>query len=138
MDNSKNNKIKLMCLSIPKGWAIADNKFYDCDPVTDNNDKSIVNWQDGFIEDVLWIFEIDLVTLCRPENNFFDIYLGWFPDSSADGCYKLELLWLDDNGESHVIENIQSKERFIIRDKLEEWLYYYNKWWFKDKFKLKK
>jgi hypothetical protein len=115
---------ELVRLRIPIEWAVLDNKLYDTEPQTDENESFIKNWDEGFIEDVLWIQE------CRiskggffeiPKINHFSIDISWLPDSDINGEYHATLFWkLTD--ELITIEEFNSKDRFQIRDKIEFWM----------------
>ncbi|MTI29491.1 hypothetical protein [Xanthovirga aplysinae] len=115
---------KLLSLKVPRGWAILDNKFFDVDPIKADNDDWIVNWYEGFIEDVLWIDECQILEggkMGIPNTNYFNIDLGWYPDSSKKGKYTLRLNWVSTEGAIE-IDYLSDKDRFIIKEKLEYWL----------------
>ena len=115
---------ELMRLSIPKGWAILDNKFFDTEPFPEEHSELISNWYEGFIEDVLWIQET-LVTdngeFEIPKINHFHIDISWLPDSSIKGEYYATLSWCSPE-ELIDLESLTSKNRFEIRDKIEFWM----------------
>ena len=108
---------QLMRLQIPNNWTVSDNKFYDTDPVVDK-DGNIVNWHEGFTEDVLWIQE----TIFRnekfetPQFDCFDVDLSYL-----SGHYVAKLRYTSQT-ETHEIDLLKSKDRTEIRNKIETWL----------------
>jgi len=116
---------ELMRLKVPRGWAVLDNKFYDTEPIpSEGSDPFIENWDEGFIEDVMWIQEAvisDSGHSILPETNYFNIDISWRPDSRIEGQYYASLAWCSDN-ELRNIVLFESKNRFDIRDKIEFWM----------------
>ena len=119
---------KLMQLSIPRLWCIGDNKFYDVDPVCEPGSDFIENAFEGFIEDVLWLFEwrfeSDLegnTQIIIPKTTCYCIDLSWRPDSRIQGEYIAKLDWYGKNDYLEV-EKFFSKDRYAIRDKIEAWM----------------
>jgi hypothetical protein len=113
----------LLRLRISKGWVVLDNKLYDTEPLTGDN-NSIKNWHEGFIENVLWIQEYSINQDGRyeiPTNNHFNIDISWLPDSDINGQYHAMLSWC---GKDKMIdiEKFVSKDRHQIRDKIEFWM----------------
>lgn len=110
----------LMQLRIPTGYAVTYNKFYDVDPISQADSDFIENWE-CFTEDLLQIVKIGIKNGAwyvpdREKRLLFD--LGWYPDSSIDGQYTLEVV----DGEWNVFKSISTKDRKVIKEKLEEWL----------------
>jgi hypothetical protein len=111
----------LLRIRIPQGWAVLDNKFYDSVPEIDGESDFIRNWNEGFIEDVLWMQE------CRydanggyrlPENSLFSIDLSWLPDSRVNGSYYAKLMRCE--GEDTIeVESFESTNRFEVRTRIE-------------------
>jgi hypothetical protein len=115
---------ELLRLRIPKGWVVLDNKFYDTEPSTEGDSISITNWEEGFVEDVLWIQESSITQDGQyeiPNRNHFNIDISWLPDSSIHGQYNATLSWSDED-EMIGIEKFKSKDRHEIRDKIEFWM----------------
>jgi hypothetical protein len=116
---------ELMRLKVPRGWAVLDNKFYDTDPIPgEAPDSFIENWDEGFIEDVMWIQEAiisDSGHFRLPETDHFNIDISWRPDSRMEGQYYASLAW-SGNNELRNIALFESKDRFAIRDKIEFWM----------------
>ena len=106
-----------MRLQIPHGWTISDNKFYDIDAIVDDN-GNIVNWDEGFTEDVLWIQEniFKDSEFETPKVDCFDIDLSYLKG------YYLAKLKFTTKTETHEIDTIKSIDRFEIRNKIESWL----------------
>ncbi|WP_254438624.1 hypothetical protein [Paenibacillus sp. DCT19] len=110
-----------MQLKIPAGYAVTYNKFYDVDPILSaDRDYFIENWG-FFTEDLLQIVKMKIskgkwVIPEREDTQLFD--LGWYPDSDINGYYRLELV----DGDWNEIKSISSKDRFVIKEQLEEWL----------------
>jgi hypothetical protein len=117
---------QLMRLRVPRGWAVMDNKFYDVSPVpATHSDSHIDNWDEGFIEDTLWIQECIFTGVgsgyTLPEFNCFHIDLGWYPDSRIEGQYQARLKWCSDD-ELRCVDVFENKDRFEVRDKIEFWM----------------
>ncbi|MFD1176644.1 hypothetical protein ACFQ3W_10070 [Paenibacillus puldeungensis] len=112
--------LTLMQLRIPTGYAVTYNKFYDVDPISQADSDFIENWG-YFTEDLLQIVKIGIKNGAwyvpdRENRLLFD--LGWYPDSSIDGHYTLEVV----DGEWNVFKSISTKDRKVIKEKLEGWL----------------
>lgn len=113
--------MNLMQLKIPAGYAVTYNKFYDVDPILSaDSDYFIENWG-FFTEDLLQIVKMNIKNgkwfiPQREDTILFD--LGWYPDSDINGHYRLELV----DGDWNEIKSISSKDRFVIKETLEEWL----------------
>jgi hypothetical protein len=115
---------ELLRLRIPRGWAVLDNKLYDTDPKVEKSTNFIINWHEGFIEDVMWIKECSVNNEGKFEianNKYFNIDISWLPDSDSTGQYYANLSWheLDNMVE---IEKFESKNRFEVRDRIEFWM----------------
>ncbi|MNP60892.1 hypothetical protein D3C76_1560200 [compost metagenome] len=109
-----------MQLRIPSGYAVTYNKFYDVDPISQADSDFIENWE-FFTEDLLQIEKIRIkkgAWYVPEKDNRLLFDLGWYPDSSIDGHYKLEVV----DGEWNVFKSISTIDRNVIREKLEEWL----------------
>ena len=114
----------LIPLHIPSGWAICYNQFIDEDPITTENSEYFKNW-DAYKESLLQIKRLDL----RNGSHFIPkktilIDLGWTPEASIHGSFKLIMVNYDLNTEQRwdTIETYTSKDRFDIQSKIEEWL----------------
>jgi len=113
--------MNLIQLKIPAGYAVAYNEFYDVDPVvSEDSDSLIENWG-LFTEDLLQIVKLRINNgkwyIPERENTLlFD--LGWYPDSNINGHYRLLLV----DGDWNEIKSISSKDRFLIKETLEEWM----------------
>lgn len=113
--------MNLMQLKIPAGYAVTYNKFYDVAPLlSEGNDTFIENWG-FFTEDLLQIVKLRLhkgkwYIPEREDTILFD--LGWYPDSDINGHYHLQLV----DGDWNDIKSISSKDRFWIKETLEEWM----------------
>jgi len=120
-----NQEEKLMRLSIPANWAVTYNQFHDVDPVLneESNSGTYKNWY-HFTEDLMQItklsYEGDQKVVAQ---NHLLIDLGYYPEGKAEGEYTLSLVWpKDDSMDWENAEKFISKDRFEIRDKIEEWL----------------
>ena len=129
MQDDQTQEPKLMQLSIPRGWAIGDNKFYDVDPIKSNEPDSnfIDNSLLGFIEDTLWLFEWRYehdqdgkTQMVIPKTNCYSIDLGWYPDADFTGEYYAKLFW--DGSERITVDKLSSRSRYEIRKKIEQWM----------------
>jgi hypothetical protein len=108
---------ELMRFRMPAGWTIGFNHFYDVDPIY-QDDGSIINWYEGFVEDVLWIQECRFINgehRC-PERECMQIDIHW-----SAGHYTATLMYISASGLNHV-EHLSSSDRNQIRDKIEFWL----------------
>ena len=102
----------LVPLKIPTAWIVQLNDFRDVDPIIENG---VFKNPEYFHEDLLWIQRFS------EQKNFiqYNIYLGWFPDESADGQYQLELE--DENHKE--LHFYRSKSKSEIMEKINHWLY---------------
>jgi hypothetical protein len=115
---------ELLRLRIPRGWVVLENKLYDTDPKADETSSSIINWDEGFVEDVLWIQECQATDNGEygvSKINHFNIDISWLPDSNMDGKYYATLSWMAID-EMTDIEKFESKDRHQIREKIEFWM----------------
>lgn len=107
--------IELMPLRIPTGWAIRFNRFFDEEPIID--DQGIFVNAAGFAEDLLLIEPI-------PDKGLyplpFSLDLGWYPAADPHGTYRLRLV--TDNYE--VVKEFISRDRQVIGQKIGQWLRY--------------
>lgn len=112
--------MSLMRIKIPAGYAITYNKFHDVEPIqAEEEDDLLSNWE-YFTEDIMQIQKLENVNgrYVIPESNARIIDLGWYPDSSINGEYRLVLadeFWNE-------LKTKRSKDRFDIRDTIEVWL----------------
>ncbi|WP_424769421.1 hypothetical protein [Paenibacillus sp. sgz302251] len=116
--------MNLMELRIPAGFAMYFNKFFDVEPEPDlDTEDFLKNW-DYFTEDILHIIKLDYSNgqMCIPTEGEESIIidLGWYPDSSPEGEYALQIV--KDNGYWDVLKEKRTKNRFDIKETLEEWL----------------
>ncbi|WP_239616833.1 hypothetical protein [Cohnella mopanensis] len=115
--------MELMQLRLPAGFAVTYHKFYDIDPILESDsDWFIENWG-YFTEDLLQVVKLNVKKGTwyipgRETNNYVLFDLGWYPDSDINGHYTLEIV----DGQWNVIKNISTKDRYIIKQKIEEWL----------------
>ncbi len=115
---------ELVRIRIPRGWAVLDNKLYDSDPQADEGSSFINNWDEGFVEDVLWIQECLVNERGEyeiPKINHFNIDISWLPDSDIKGKYYATLSWMGLD-EMNDVEKFDSTDRLQIRDKIEFWM----------------
>jgi len=108
---------ELMRFRMPAGWTIGFNHFYEVDPMY-RDDGSIVNWYEGFVEDVLWIRECRFINgehRC-PKRECMSIDLHW-----SIGHYTATLEYTSGTG-TNCVEYFNSSDRLLIRDKIEFWL----------------
>lgn len=113
-----------MRLKIPAGYAISYNKFHDVVPIrAEEEDDFLNNWY-YFTEDIMQISKLENVDgrYVIPESNNYIIDLGWYPDSSFNGQYKLVLVHVDEDESWNKLKTKHSKDRFEIRDTIENWL----------------
>lgn len=110
-------------MKIPAGYAISYNNFHDVDPILAEEDAFLSNWY-YFTEDIMQIRKLENVDggYVIPESNTYIIDLGWYPDSSLNGEYKLVLVNVDVDRYWNVLKTKRSKNRFEIRDTIETWL----------------
>jgi hypothetical protein len=114
----------LLRLRIPKGWVVLDNKLYDTEPLTAGHSNSITNWDEGFVEDVLWIQESRINQDGHyeiPKLNHFNIDISWLPDCDIHGQYHATLSWCGEDGMID-IEKFKNRDRHEIRQKIEFWM----------------
>lgn len=107
--------MKLMRFTASAGWLIVKNQFYDIDPEQMRTDPDL---EFHFISGLLAMTYVreNGSLLAQPE---FTIDLGWNPDQDPDGCYQLTLLrrsWDD------IVEQVESRDRYLIRDRMERCL----------------
>ena len=115
--------IPLMPLRIPAGFAVCYNGFHYVDPVeSDDNDGFLDNWG-LFTEDILQIAKMDIKKgdWNIPKEHLL-IDLGWYPDGRIDGRYKLILAVVREDHSWDTIKEKESKDRFEIRDTIEQWM----------------
>ncbi|MGO4549291.1 hypothetical protein AB4Z29_31375 [Paenibacillus sp. 2TAB23] len=113
-----------MRIKIPAGYAISYNKFHNVDPIlAEEEDDFLSNWY-YFTEDIMQISKLENVDGRHviPESNTYIIDLGWYPDSSLNGEYKLVLVHVDVDKYWIELKTKRSKDRFEIRDTIEIWL----------------
>ncbi|MFC5530173.1 hypothetical protein [Cohnella yongneupensis] len=112
--------MSIMPLRIPAGYAITYNKFYDIDPIIDERDKDRLSNSYYFTEDILQIHTMVVIdgNWVVPEKEKFIIDLGWYPECTSDGDYKLVVV--DDHWNE--IRSLRSRDRLKIKDTLETWL----------------
>jgi len=116
--------VSLMRIKIPAGYAITYNKFHDVDPIqAEEEDDLLSNWE-YFTEDIMQIQKLENVNgrYVIPERNTSIIDLGWYPDSSINGEYKLVMVHVDVDEYWNELKTKRSKDRFEIRDTIEIWL----------------
>jgi hypothetical protein len=116
--------VSLMRIKIPAGYAISYNKFHDVDPILAEEEEDFLsNWY-YFTEDIMMISKLENVDGRHviPEINAYIIDLGWYPDSSLKGEYKLVLAHVDEDEYYNELKTKRSKDRFEIRDTIEIWL----------------
>jgi hypothetical protein len=116
---------KLMPLRIPAHWAVSYNDFYDVEPIIDkDSDSEFYKNCDYFMQNLLQIVKTTLKD-GNPaiDKNSLLIDLGHYPDGAIDGEYKLQLIkQLDGEMDWENAEIFESKDRFEIVAKLEQWL----------------
>jgi hypothetical protein len=119
---------KLMPLRIPAHWAVSYNDFYDVEPIIDkDSDSEFYKNCDYFTQSLLQIVK----TTLRDGNPAIDenallIDLGHYPDGAINGEYQLQLVKpLKGEMDWENAETFQSKNRFEIVAKLEQWLEQY-------------
>ena len=114
----------LIPLKIPSGWALTYNQFVD-EPAQINENGSIENW-DAYKESLLQIQRLDLKDGAHyiPETTLL-IDLGWTPEATASGAFKLALVIKNPNNDMdwEPISEFNSQDRYEIQAKIEEWLY---------------
>ncbi|MGO4185835.1 hypothetical protein AB4Z17_32380 [Paenibacillus sp. TAF43_2] len=116
--------MSLMRIKVPAGYAIIYNKFHDVDPILAEKEEDFLsNWH-YFTEDIMQIHKLKNRDgrYIIPESDTTIIDLGWYPDSSLKGEYKLILVHIDVDKYWNEIKTMRSKNRFEIRDTIEIWL----------------
>ncbi len=113
--------LSLMPLKIPAGYAITYNKFYDVEPILSEDSDYFIKNGYFFTEDLLQITKLKIKKGNwhipeREDTILFD--LGWYPDSDINGHYCLQLV----DGNWNEIKSISSKDRFFIKETLEQWM----------------
>lgn len=116
--------MNLMELKIPAGFAVYFNKFCDVEPEPDlDTEDFLKNW-DYFTEDILHIIKLEYkngeMYIPKSGEESIIIDLGWYPDSSPKGEYALQIVKV--NGYWDVLKEKRTKNRFDIKETLEEWL----------------
>ena len=100
---------KLFPIKVPTGWATIHHAFGDVDPVV--QDGVIIN-DEFYNEDLLSIESLcfkDGVWAIDSEGYVLD--LGWYPESTPEGCYRLTVL---KGGWDNVVAQVESKDRSEI------------------------
>jgi len=103
----------LLPLRIPTNWIVTYNKFYDIDPIMENG--QFVNG--GHFDEDLLVIERYIPNAAKWPRYVID--LGWRPSSDFKGTYGLTLIL--ENFEN-ILREFESRDRFEIEKKLEEWL----------------
>ncbi|WP_010304501.1 hypothetical protein [Candidatus Odyssella thessalonicensis] len=98
--------LRLERLSIPAGWIVEWNVFYDMSPPFYNEAEPL--WE-LFKEDMLYI---------KHKNIPYSVDLGWSPENSPAGNFVLRLL-KDENWKTPVLE-VTSPNKDEIVEKLNE------------------
>lgn len=114
---------QLVPLRIPTGWSVVFNKFWEVDPIVEN--EKLVNYSD-FTDNLLTISRVVPVDMSWPR---FIIDLGWHPPETPQGFYRLTLIQGDYNS---VLKEYETASRDDMRLKIEHWLavlskHYYDK-----------
>ncbi|MGG3280147.1 hypothetical protein [Paenibacillus solani] len=109
-----------MPLKIPAGYAITYNNFHNIDPIIDEVNKKRISNSFYFTEDILQIHKMVVVNgnWVVPEEGKIIIDLGWYPECTSNGKYKLVVV----DEQWNEIKSMRSKDRLKIRDTLEKWL----------------
>ena len=111
-----------MRLNIPGGWAVTYNQFMDENPVIE--DGKIANW-DVYKEDLLQISKLEIQDGWHQiPDLILMIDLGFYPEADPEGNFRLVLTKVDKIGDTgwQEIEEFESKDRFAVRDKIEQWM----------------
>jgi hypothetical protein len=134
---------KTMRLALPSGWVMVHNYFFDVAPIKDSDPESdwIDNVEGVWGEDMLWIHELRWEKGENAEyrhvvanKNCYSIDMGWYDTLKFSGQYCVTLDWC---GEEFITaDHFCSRDRFAIRDKIEEWIWEifrnpeeaYNRW----------
>lgn len=114
-----------MPLRIPQGYAVCFNEFYDIVPFS-HSDKDFLLVSGYFKEDILQISKMDVEDgrWIIPEEHLI-IDLGWYPDGDPDGQYTLKLATIRKDLDWETIKVHKTRDRFEVRDTIEEWLQEY-------------
>ena len=104
---------KLQNLRIPGGWEVIINSFLDVDVTQYSSDDTI--WR-GFTENILHIRS----TLKKKD---IAIDLGWYPENDVSGAFHL--MMIKNNNWKEPVEEINSRNKDEIVDKIEEFLLKY-------------
>ncbi|MFA8436822.1 MAG: hypothetical protein ACEPOZ_20130 [Marinifilaceae bacterium] len=116
--------IELMRLRVPARWAVTYNQFYDVDPISnpDSEYGMYKNW-DYFTEDILQIVKTDFMDGDPGiAKNHLLIDLGYYPEGKEEGAYGLQLVFKDKEQGWLELAEFDSKDRYEIRNKMEEWM----------------
>lgn len=105
--------IKLQSLRIPPGWEVVINKFLEVDITQYSSDNNI--WVD-LTQDILHIRST------RKKSNIA-IDLGWYPENISTGMFHL--IVIKDSNWEEPLEEINSRNKNEIVDKIEEFLLKY-------------
>ncbi|NLK98831.1 MAG: hypothetical protein GX272_12285 [Epulopiscium sp.] len=116
--------MKIMPIKIPGGFAVTYNKFFDVEPVQSEESKGgLQNWG-YFTQDIMQIIKIGLKKgkWYIPSKDYMIIDLGWYPDGDPNGEYGLSLAIVREDNSWDTIKEFSSKNRFEVKDKIEEWM----------------
>lgn len=102
---------QLVPFHVPSGWAILHNSFVDVDP---NIQNGYITNGEFFHENLLSVKPIefdgtDWVTV----RDGYELQLGWYPQYSPDGCYRLTVS--QGGEENKTVVKYESKDREEIR-----------------------
>jgi hypothetical protein len=103
---------QLIRFRIPSGWAVKANQFFDTEPIF--KDGILINSED-FTEDALWLDQLIYDGETWTDNQGLTIDLGWYGNIG----YRLVAFrgsW------DNIMASFRSKDRFEVRDILENWL----------------
>ncbi|MDQ0063251.1 hypothetical protein [Paenibacillus harenae] len=112
--------MSLLPLRVPVGFAICFNNFVDLDPIPCKTGDGFIENCEYFTEDILQIAMMKIVdgNWILPKSEKLIIDLGWYPDSRITGQYRLVQV----NESWEVIREKYSKNRYEIRDTIEDWM----------------
>lgn len=108
-----------MRFSVPTGWAVLKNVWVDISREEAGDDFDAYH-----SEDLLWIVNAGYV----PGKGYhlhmkrYHIDLGWYPAADPKGQFRL-IVYKDDW--DNVVQKFKSRDRYDVRDKLEQWLKQY-------------
>lgn len=109
-----------MPLKIPHGWCVPENSFFDVEPIIDEEDDVISNFEQ-FTEDLLWIQEMESSGGgWRLKSDGLMVDLGWLPEGNPRGKYVLSLIrgsW------DKPIFEYRTKDRYLIQALIDEILF---------------